>query len=97
MQDDVIAQLERERPRFLMLVNVDTSWLRRPGSSPRLMRWADATVNASYRPIGLVEIAPDGERRATAGATPPPRRRARRSTSPSSNAAHLSAAIAASA
>src|SRR5262249_38716343 len=40
MQDDMIAQIERARPRFLVLVNVDTSWSRRPDSSTRVLDWA---------------------------------------------------------
>lgn len=56
MQGDMIAQLEQERPRFLVLVNVDTSWSRRPDSSLQLLDWASRTVETSYRPIGLVEM-----------------------------------------
>lgn len=75
MQDDMIAQLEKERPRFLVLVNVDTSWSRRPGSSLKILDWASATVEASYRMIGLVEMRPGEPSRsvwgdAAAGATP---------------------------
>lgn len=75
MQDDMIAQLERERPRFLVLVNVDTSWSRRADSSLKLLDWAAHTVDASYRPIGLVEMMQDGPSRsvwgdAAASATP---------------------------
>jgi hypothetical protein len=58
MQDDMIAQLEAARPRFLVLVNVDMSWSRRPGSSLKILDWAARTVDTSYRQIGLVEIVP---------------------------------------
>ena len=58
MQDEMIAQLEAARPRFLVLVNVDTSWSRRAGSSLKLLDWAATTVDAHYRPVGLVEIMP---------------------------------------
>ena len=43
MQEDMIAQLERARPRFLVLVNVDTSWSCRPDSSTRLFDWSHVT------------------------------------------------------
>jgi len=79
MQDDMIAQLESERPRFLVLVNVDTSWSRRPGSSLKLLDWAAMTVDASYRPIGLVEMAQGEPSRSIwgdAAATAVPRSRA---------------------
>jgi Dolichyl-phosphate-mannose-protein mannosyltransferase len=56
MQEDMIAQLERARPRFLVLVNVDTSWSRRPDSSNLLLEWAERTVNDGYQPVGVVDI-----------------------------------------
>ena len=44
MQDDMIAELEREPPRIMILVNVDASWLRRPESDTRLMRCVTASA-----------------------------------------------------
>src|SRR5262249_23167465 len=60
MQEDMIAQLERERPRFMVLVNVDTSWSRRPDSLLLLLDWAQRTANAAYDPIGFVDIPANG-------------------------------------
>ncbi|MCW5890342.1 MAG: glycosyltransferase family 39 protein [bacterium] len=60
MQDAMIAELERARPRVLVLVNVDTSWSRTPASSLELLAWAETTVNAGYEQVGLIEIPPDG-------------------------------------
>jgi len=75
MQDDMIAQLSASLPRYLVLVNVDTSWSRRPDSSLRIMEWAAATVDAHYRPIGLAEITPGQPTRYVWGdaAAAPPR------------------------
>lgn len=67
MQDEMIAQLERAEPRFLVLVNVDTSWSRRPDSSLKILDWAARTVDERYRPIGLVEMTPDGPSRSVWG------------------------------
>lgn len=67
MQHDMIAQLERARPRFLVLVNVDMSWSRRPDSSLEILDWAARTVDADYRQIGLVEIPPDAPARSVWG------------------------------
>ena len=40
MQEDMIAELEREAPRFMVLVNVDTSWCAAssPTATPRTWR-----------------------------------------------------------
>ena len=75
MQDEMIAQLERERPRFLVLVNVPTSWSLQAESSHALLAWVERTVNTDYRLVGLVDIMPDGETvyrwdAAAAGASP---------------------------
>jgi hypothetical protein len=61
MQEEMIAQIERERPRFLVLVNVDPSWSRRPDSSMLVFDWAARTVDSGYRPVGLADIRDDGE------------------------------------
>jgi hypothetical protein len=60
MQDEMIAQLERERPRFLVLVNVDSSWTRQPDSPLAIMEWATRATAADYHLVGLTEILPDG-------------------------------------
>ena len=67
MQAEMIAQLESARPRFLVLVNVDMSWSRRPGSSLEILDWAARTVDADYRQVGLVEIPPDAPARSVWG------------------------------
>jgi hypothetical protein len=59
MQEDMITQLEQARPRFLVLVNVDTSWSRRPDSATAIFEWALRTVDRDYVAVGLVEIATD--------------------------------------
>jgi hypothetical protein len=59
MQDDMVAQLERERPRILVLVSFDTSWSRQDASSTTIIDWAARTVEAQYVRVGLVEIAAD--------------------------------------
>ena len=79
MQDEMIAQLESARPRFLVLVNVDMSWSRRPDSSLKILDWAARTVDEGYRQIGLVEIVPGEPSRSVwgdAAATASPRSRA---------------------
>jgi hypothetical protein len=63
MQDEMIAQVEHALPRFVVLVNVDTSWSRRPDSSTRIFEWSSRFVEAHYRPVGLVEIVPGQESR----------------------------------
>jgi 4-amino-4-deoxy-L-arabinose transferase-like glycosyltransferase len=75
MQEEMIARLAETRPRFLVLVNVSTSWTLRPDSSRALLDWVERAVNSDYRLVGLADIMPDGETiyrwdAAAAGASP---------------------------
>jgi hypothetical protein len=58
LQQDMIAQIERAQPRFMVLVNVDTSWTMQPNSSPLLLEWAAKTVDQDYEPIASADIIP---------------------------------------
>jgi hypothetical protein len=60
MQEEMIAEIQRARPRFMVLVNVDTSWTMRPDSSLRVLEWAVGAVNEGYQVVGATEIKPDG-------------------------------------
>lgn len=60
MQEEMIAQLEAARPRYLVLVNVDTSWSRRPDSSTLVFEWAARTVSEGYRQVAVADIVRDG-------------------------------------
>ena len=61
MQEEMIEQIERARPRFLVLVNVDNSWTRLPDSPTLLLDWSQKYVNDHYEPVGMAEIAPGRE------------------------------------
>ena len=59
MQEDMIAQLERERPLYIVFVNVDTSWLPWADSSRQLIEWTERTVNDAYDAVGIADIYTD--------------------------------------
>jgi hypothetical protein len=59
LQEDMIAQIERERPRFIILVNVDTSWSRQPDSSPTLFEWTEKALAEAYEVVGVADILPE--------------------------------------
>jgi hypothetical protein len=58
MQRQMIADIERARPRVIVLVAVGSSWLRRPGSANLVLEWFDAYGPARYDMAGLVDIMP---------------------------------------
>lgn len=55
MQRQMVTELEAGRPRFLVFVNVDTSWLAKPGSDVTLARWFQTRWN-DFDQVGVVEI-----------------------------------------
>lgn len=59
MQQEMIAQIEKARPRYLVYVNIYTSWLARPDSNMHLLDWFGKYSAAGYERIGLIDI---GER-----------------------------------
>lgn len=59
MQREMIAEIEAARPKYLVLVNVRTSWLARPQSQQILFDWLDRYLPDFYEPVGAVEIYPD--------------------------------------
>jgi hypothetical protein len=59
MQEEMIREIETERPRYLVFVSSNTSWLVRPNSDRHLFEWFTDYSSTHYRPIGLADIGPD--------------------------------------
>ena len=60
MQQEMIHEIEAARPKFMILVVIDTSWLIGPDSDQTIFRWADRFCNADYEPVGLINITEHG-------------------------------------
>ena len=59
MQEEMIAQVEKSEPPFLVLVMVSTSWLRGPESEKKLFTWMDGYLDRYYRPVMVADIYSD--------------------------------------
>jgi hypothetical protein len=68
MQREVIADIERDPPKFLVFVRITTSWLQRPGSHTEIFQWFSQYSERNYRVVGLVELGAGGEARYRWGA-----------------------------
>jgi hypothetical protein len=64
MQIDMIHEIEKARPKYAVIVDVPTSWLRRPDSEPTIFKWAEKYFSKNYRTAGFVDILPDGHSKA---------------------------------
>jgi hypothetical protein len=60
MQEEMIHEIETARPRFLVLVVMNRSWLAGRESDQTIYRWADVYCDANYEEVGLVNISEQG-------------------------------------
>lgn len=60
MQQEMIREIERARPKFLIFVVMPDSWLQRPGSERLIFTWASEYTARNYTVAGFVNmVAPD--------------------------------------
>ncbi len=56
MQDELIREVEATTPRFVVYVNVPTSWLLSPVAPRRILDWFDAYRESHLEQVGLVDM-----------------------------------------
>jgi hypothetical protein len=64
MQVEMIREIEEARPKYAVVVDVPTSWLRRSDSNTEIFRWAEIYLRMKYRIAGFVDIFPEGRSKA---------------------------------
>lgn len=77
MQRQMIREIEQARPKYIVAVNVDFSWLVRPASQRVVLDWGERYVRDLYDVAGVIDIVDFNTTRyawdgAAAGATPGP-------------------------
>jgi hypothetical protein len=60
MQDELIHDIEKAAPEYVVMVNVDYSWVVLPGSSKRVFEWWQNYQTEYYEPVGLADMLPSG-------------------------------------
>ena len=58
MQEEMMGEIERARPKYLVSVVVNDSWLWRPGSERLIFDWANQYTAQNYAAAGFVNITP---------------------------------------
>jgi hypothetical protein len=56
MQQEMIREIELARPKYLISVAMEDSWLQQPGSDPRIFTWAHEYTARYYDAVGFVNI-----------------------------------------
>ena len=60
MQEEMMQEIEKARPKFLILVVINKSWLVGRESDQTIFKWADRYCDANYEQVGLINISPEG-------------------------------------
>lgn len=55
MQKDMISDIEKAKPRYLVLALIPSSWMARPDSNMLIMNWAQTYAAKNYHPVGFTE------------------------------------------
>lgn len=61
MQAEMISEIEKNKPEFLIYCNIRTSWLIQQGSPMDIFDWYGKYANQNYNIVGLIDVAPQGQ------------------------------------
>jgi hypothetical protein len=56
MQTEMIRQIEKARPKYIVMVNTPGSWLESKDSLDIIFRWAASYLSANYKPVGIIDV-----------------------------------------
>jgi len=59
MQKEMIKEIERNKPKYFLFINVSLSWLTRPKSEKLIFKWANEYITKYYKIAGLVDVFPN--------------------------------------
>jgi hypothetical protein len=60
MQEEMITEIEKNKPLFLVFCSIPFSWLRQPKSPMNIFEWFNKYSTADYNLIGMVDIPDRG-------------------------------------
>ena len=63
MQENMIREIEAGTPKFILFVDVPTSWLVRPNSDLTILRWAEQYLSKNYEQEGITDLLHSGRPR----------------------------------
>ncbi|MEW6658687.1 MAG: glycosyltransferase family 39 protein [Thermodesulfobacteriota bacterium] len=63
MQQEMIAEIEHSRPKYLIFIKISTSWLEDPEAERLIFNWFDTYSQRNYQLAGVVDIISTGNTR----------------------------------
>ena len=61
MQEEMIQEIEKANPKFLVVVHIQTSWLVRNDSVKTIFNWAETYSRTYYDVVGMMVLMSDGQ------------------------------------
>ena len=58
MQEEMISEIERNKPEIMVFMDIVTSWLPRPGSSELIFKWFEKYSKENYELAGFADLIP---------------------------------------
>jgi hypothetical protein len=59
MQKELIQEVVKAKPKYLVFVNIKLSWLEMKGSKNTIFKWMIAYAPREYRPVGIADMLPN--------------------------------------
>jgi hypothetical protein len=59
MQEEMIREVMSSKPKFIVVVKIDTSWLMRPDSEKYIFGWLSEYIRTDYTLVGIADIISD--------------------------------------
>ena len=60
MQEEMISEIEKSKPLFMVFCNVPFSWLTKPNSPMKIFEWYSKYASENYNVVGLIDIPNQG-------------------------------------
>jgi hypothetical protein len=60
MQEEMIAEIEKNKPEFLVFCNISMSWLARPNSPQLIFEWFNKYIQQGYELSGIADMTGQG-------------------------------------
>lgn len=56
MQEQMISEIEKNKPAYILFCNTDYSWLSQAGTPKTIFKWGDKYTHEHYTPVGFADF-----------------------------------------
>jgi len=59
MQEQMVSEIEKSKPAYMVFCNISYSWLTQKGSPKKIFEWGDKYIHDNYSPVGFADFFKD--------------------------------------